>query len=270
MQLCVLGSSSAGNCTIIWDEDHSVLIDCGFSPRYIEGAMHALSLKLSTLKGVLITHVHGDHVNPLALGHLLRHKIPVIVPRKVARVLEHRFDFFRLARERNLVQDPAGSGLEVGNFDVRSFPVPHDAPGGCHGFSITSGAGHGKKRVTIATDLGYPQEGLEESFVNSDVVVVESNHDLEMLENSGRPLWLKRRIREIGHLSNDQCAGFLLAILEQSARIPHTVVLAHISQECNTNERAVRCTRERLDGGGFSNVRILPTFQYLPNAVSIV
>jgi phosphoribosyl 1,2-cyclic phosphodiesterase len=232
--------------------------------------LHALSLKLSTLKGVLITHVHGDHVNPYALSHILRHNIPVIVPRKVARVLERRFDFFKLARERNLVRDPVGSGIDVGSFDARSFPVPHDAPGGCHGYSITAGAGHEKRRVTIATDLGYPQEGLEESFVNSDVVVIESNHDLEMLENSGRPQWLKRRIREIGHLSNDQCAGFVITILEQSSRVPHTVVLAHISQECNTNDRAVRCTRERLNRRGFRNVRILPTFQGSPNAVAIV
>lgn len=270
MRLCVLGSSSSGNCTVVWNESRAVLVDCGFSPRYIEEGMRALAPKVPMLEGVLITHVHQDHVNPYALRDFIQRKIPIIVPRKVARILERRFDFFKVARERNLLRDPEGSGINVGEFNVRSFPVPHDAPGGCHGYTVTSSAVKGRKRVTIATDLGFIKEGLEDSFVDSDVVVIESNHDEEMLERSRRPDWLKRRIREIGHLSNDQCSNFIAKVLDCSRNVPHTVVLAHISQECNTNDRAVRCTRERLDRGGFEDVRVLPTFQYEPNPVAIV
>jgi len=270
MQICVLGSSSAGNCTVIWDEDRAVLVDCGFSPQFIDEGLRALALKISALDGVLITHVHGDHVNPYALNQLLRRRVPIAVPRKVARVLERRYLFFKVAREQNLIRDPEGSGIDLGKFGVRSFPVPHDAPGGCNGYSVVSGTGRERKRVTVATDLGYPQEGLEESFVDSDLIVIESNHDADMLESSERPEWLKRRIREIGHLSNDQSAGFVTSVLERSIRVPHTIVLAHISQECNTSDRAVQCTRQRLDGNGFGHIRVLPTFQYEASVVTKV
>jgi phosphoribosyl 1,2-cyclic phosphodiesterase len=96
-------------------------------------------------------------------------------------------------------------------------------------------------------------------IANSDVIVIESNYDVDMLENSRRPVWLKRRIQEDGHLSNDQCAESLLQIIDQSQTLPQSIALAHISQECNTNALALECTEMTLGGQGINGISVFET-----------
>jgi phosphoribosyl 1,2-cyclic phosphodiesterase len=119
----------------------------------------------------------------------------------------------------------------------------------------------------MATDIGFPDPALVERFLDSAALVIESNHDLAMLENSGRPMWLKRRIREIGHLSNDECAQLVIDIVERSRLRPESVVLAHISQQCNTNAHAVRSTSAALSRRGFHEVRVVETFRHRPSEI---
>jgi phosphoribosyl 1,2-cyclic phosphodiesterase len=88
-----------------------------------------------------------------------------------------------------------------------------------------------------------------------------------MLENSGRPAWLIRRIKEIGHLSNDQCASFVTEVVRESAVPPRAVVLAHVSRQCNTNALAERATAEALRAGGHATVRVVQTFPSIPSAI---
>jgi phosphoribosyl 1,2-cyclic phosphodiesterase len=114
----------------------------------------------------------------------------------------------------------------------------------------------GKKQVAIATDLAYADDGLPLEFAGSDIVVLESNHDPDMLENSGRPEWLKKRIRDTGHLSNDQSADLMGRILSLSAVHPHAVLLAHLSQECNTEPIAHTVMTTALQGFGFDRVGV--------------
>jgi phosphoribosyl 1,2-cyclic phosphodiesterase len=156
-----------------------------------------------------------------------------------------------------------GRELNIGSFEIAAFEVPHDSPGGCFGYSIARGA----QKVTIATDLGFPTEALASRFADSRAIVIESNHDPDMLENSGRPEWLKRRIREIGHLSNEQCAQFVVTVFASSRLPPDAVVLAHISQVCNTNALAVACTESALARSGRANVHIIETFKRHPSRV---
>jgi phosphoribosyl 1,2-cyclic phosphodiesterase len=147
--------------------------------------------------------------------------------------------------------------LELEPFLIRSFAVPHDSPGGCFGFSISAEDGGREKKITIATDLGYVGPELPAQFADSDVIVLESNHDVRMLEESSRPHWLKKRIREIGHLSNDQCAQLVVQILDCSGRLPHSFVLAHISKQCNTQELALGCTGEILERLGVGAMHLV-------------
>jgi hypothetical protein len=121
--------------------------------------------------------------------------------------------------------------------------------------------------MSIATDLGFPEAHLVSHFAGSHAVVIESNHDPEMLERSGRPAWLKRRIRERGHLANGQCADFIANVLEASRELPQAVVVAHISQDCNTNALAVGCTRKMITERGFGEVPVLETHAGRPGAV---
>ena len=104
-------------------------------------------------------------------------------------------------------------------------------------------------------------------FADSDAIVIESNHDPDMLEKSGRPEWLRRRIREIGHLSNEQSARFVLEVMKKSTRPPGTLVLAHISQQCNTNALAVACMEDSLACEGFAGISVVPTHKAKPSRV---
>ena len=101
-------------------------------------------------------------------------------------------------------------------------------------------------------------------IANSNVIVIESNYDVDMLENSRRPVWLKRRIQETGHLSNDQCAESLLQIIDQSKTLPKSIALAHISQECNTNALALECTEMALGGRGIRGINVSETHPHRP------
>jgi phosphoribosyl 1,2-cyclic phosphodiesterase len=263
--LRVLGSSSAGNATLFWDDRTSVMVDCGFPPRYIRSSLESLDLDIPSLGGLLLTHAHGDHVNDQSIDLLLKNGIPVFVRRELAASLKRLYPSIVRAARRGLLRTFDGEGTEVGTFSVEAFPVPHDAPGGCFGFKLQSDNGAGRRKATIATDLGYQEESLAEQFADSHACVIESNHDPVMLENSGRPQWLIRRIKEIGHLSNDQCAGIVCDIVRVSSAPPATFILAHISQQCNTNAIALATTREALSRAGSPPVRVLSSFKALPS-----
>jgi phosphoribosyl 1,2-cyclic phosphodiesterase len=261
--LQVFGSSSGGNCTALWKDGRALLVDAGFGPRAIERCLERHDLGLHSISGVAITHIHADHVNEFALGSLGLLGIPFFSPPEVLTALARNSAAGRELRKRGLLQPLKGLNGIVGPFGIEAFPVPHDSPGGCFGYSIWIG----ETKMTIATDLGFPGPGLVERFEGSRVIVIESNHDPEMLERSGRPAWLKRRIRERGHLSNGQCADFVAEVLEASSDPPQAILVAHISQECNTNELAVGCTREMIAVRGYGTVPVLETFADRPAAV---
>jgi phosphoribosyl 1,2-cyclic phosphodiesterase len=265
MQLRVLGSSSAGNCTLVWNAGTALLVDCGFGRTYVRSSLESLDLDIPPLAGLLITHAHSDHVNDASVDLLVENRVPVIVPRELTKVLRHMYPSIQRAAGRGLLAEIGAGGGEAGTLAVTAFRVPHDSPGGCFGFGITDGAA--KEKVAIATDLGFTGDELVEQFKDADAVVIESNHDVAMLEGSNRPYWLKKRIREIGHLSNDQCADFVCRVVQSSARPPRAVVLAHISQQCNTNELAERATSGALLREGFSAVRVVQTFKSLPSEI---
>jgi len=263
LRLQVLGSSSAGNATLVWSDRTAILIDCGFSPRYVAKQLKALGLSLSSLSGLVVTHVHSDHVNNVIVDELTRRGVPVFCPPRIERPLKMQYASLEGASRAGLLRMFRKGGLVIGGLGLEAFEVPHDSPGGCFGYSIFDG----DLKITIATDIGYPSDGMLERFADSHLIVLESNHDLEMLERSDRPAWLKRRIRERGHLSNDQCAGFAVDVLRRSETVARTIVLAHISQECNTNVLAVGCTAAALAANGFGRIPVLETHMDSPGAV---
>lgn len=267
MRLRVLGSSSAGNCTLVWNEHNALMVDCGFSPRAITAGIDALDMNLPPLAGLLLTHAHGDHVNNRTVDLLVNNRIPVFVRHELSRVLKSMYPSLARASRLGMLREFDGTGVEVGAFEVEAFPVPHDSPGGCFGFTMNHGSGTQRRKVTLATDLGFQEDGLVGWFKDSHAVVVESNHDIAMLEHSGRPEWLIKRIKEIGHLSNDQCASFVTDVVRESAVPPRAVVLAHVSRQCNTNALAERATAQALHEDGHTSVRVVQTFPSSPSAI---
>jgi phosphoribosyl 1,2-cyclic phosphodiesterase len=265
MHVCVLGSSSAGNCTVLWEEHRALLIDCGFSQRYISRHLRPLGLSLREVVGVVLTHAHSDHVHPQTLVSFLALRIPFYAPPTILQVLAEQYRDVRKVQGTPLLRPIYPGSTEVGPFAVDSFPVPHDAPGGCFAYTVQLDTLAGNVKATVATDLGYVPDGLAAHCANSHVLVVESNHDPVMLAASHRPDWLKDRIRNIGHLSNEQSGQFVRDILTASAFLPEAVMLAHVSKECNTNARAVESMSLALRDHGAELVRVVETFRNEPN-----
>ncbi len=265
MHVRVLGSSSAGNCTVIWEDHRAILIDIGFSLRYISRHLRTVGLTLREVAGVVITHAHGDHVHPQTLISLMALGIPVLAPHTVLEVLGDQYRDFRKASGTPRIRPVVSGHAEVGPFVLDACAVPHDAPGGCYSYAVMAENHAGMAKATVATDLGYVPEGLAAHCADSHVLVVESNHDPVMLESSRRPLWLKERIRTIGHLSNDQSGRFVRDVLSVSSFLPEAVVLAHVSNECNTNARAVASMQQNLHDHGAQTVRVVETFRNAPN-----
>lgn len=259
LAVCVLGSSSAGNATLVWNEKSALLVVCGFNPGYLEKSLGRNGFRIEDLSGVLITHVHGDHVNEWFVKKLIKARIPIHCPPEIELHLQARYDALARASHLGLLKTFGEGELDIAEFHVQAFPVPHDSPGGCFGYSILSETAGRTRKITITTDIAYPTDSAARHIANSDVIVVESNHDVDMLEKSGRPLWLKRRIRELGHLSNDQCASILLTVFDHSTSLPQAVVLAHVSQECNTNQLALACTGGAMDKQGINGIAVLET-----------
>ncbi|MGE5399007.1 MAG: MBL fold metallo-hydrolase [Ignavibacteriales bacterium] len=267
LNIRVLGSSSAGNCTLIWDNSSAVMVDCGFTPKYILNQLDLLSLGIGYLSGVIITHTHGDHVNKAMMKVLNRAKVPVYCHERIRRDLVHKYVVMGNGHNPGLVRTFTEEEITLGKFRIKSFEVPHDSTGGCFGFNILKELSSGVKKVTLATDIGYYHDEIIGRFIDSDVIVVESNHDIEMLENSGRPQYLKQRIKEIGHLSNMQCAELLSKVVVQSDKKPEAVILAHISQQCNTSALARMSALNVLDNHGLNKTKLLLTHKAEANEI---
>jgi phosphoribosyl 1,2-cyclic phosphodiesterase len=256
---CVLGSSSAGNSTLIWNSGTAILVDCGFSPAYITSHLRRLGLSLQDLDGVFITHIHGDHVNEWTVKKLVDERIPIHCPPQIEPHLQKKYSGLARASRQSLLKPIKNSEIELREFVIRTFEVPHDSDGGCFGYNIFYDAEGRTKKVSVSTDMAYPTNSAAGHFANSDVIVIESNYDVDMLEKSARPVWLKRRIQEDGHLSNDQCGASLLQIIDKSQTLPKSIALAHISQECNTNALALECTEAAIYGQGISGISVFET-----------
>ncbi len=265
-QLQVLASTSSGNSTIIWDDAHCLMVDCGLGIRYITAQLQALNLTLEAISRVFITHTHSDHVNQIFLKKLVQNNVPVVCAASLKRPLRRNHSILREAAYSSSLQRLDGDGHVVGKFSIQTFAVPHDSHGGCYGYAINYTHPDRKpKKITLATDLGEPHDELIPHFVDSDVIVIESNYDERLLLESSRPWWLKKRIQR-AHLSNAQSAAFVRKIMEQSQKLPHTIALAHISQECNTNQNAQAALAEALAGRFPCAPQIVPTHMRKPSA----
>ncbi len=250
IKIRVLGSSSSGNSTLVWDGDQAVLIDFGFSQKYTLKHLEEADVQFSDIKGAFLTHTHSDHITKAMYNKLKKERIPVYCPGGHFNSL-NRYSIEENRKALKILS--ADETVEIGSFKIQPFEVPHDAPGGCFGYNIW----HDSKKITIATDMAHAGNGLANYFLNSDVIIVESNYDPEMLDNSGRSAQLISRIKNTGHLSNEQCAAFLDEILHQSEIGPQVVVLAHLSAECNHPDIARKCSERVIKAHDLINTELV-------------
>lgn len=245
------------------------MIDCGLGVRYTTQCLEAAGLDWSRIDGVLLTHTHRDHANTYTLKCMLRHGIRLIGHADTLASLLAEHPAAAALDRAGLLVPFCGSSALVGPFEVSAFAVPHDAPGGSHGYALRHERnGHGAT-VAVSTDLGEADEELAVHFTDVDAIVLESNHDVGMLRASGRPFWLQKRIRD-AHLSNEESAAFLAAAIGRSSHPPTAVALAHVSQECNTNELAHRCTSRVLSELGAPHIDIVATHKSRASAIMTI
>ncbi len=228
MRFASLGSGSQGNALVIESGRTRVLLDCGFPLREVQVRLARFGLAASDISGIIVTHEHGDHgegVFPLSR----RFGIPVWLTHGTIAAMRDAGKDIDSEGEPHLID--SHSAFAVGDLLVQPFTVPHDAREPVQ-FVLSDGA----RRLGVLTDTGCPTAHVEASLSGCDALVLECNHDLDMLINGDYPSALKARIGgRLGHLDNG-ASGAILGAIDRS-RLKH-VIAAHLSQKNNTPELA--------------------------------
>jgi len=260
VSVTMLASGSRGNAAIVASCRTRILVDAGISCREIFKRTRSLGEDPASLDAVLITHEHSDHVAGLAtLVKKLR--IPVFMTGATHQAWARavRDEKGEAPQMACLERFDAGRSFHIGDIQVTPFTIPHDAADPV-GFSFRA---EGVK-VGYATDLGYVPPNVREHLRGSDVLVVESNHDVEMLRVGPYPWAVKQRVMSrVGHLSNESLADFFASDYDGYATF---VVLAHLSEQNNHPEIARREAEKALSGRGSlfqSRVLLAPQNQAL-------
>ncbi|MEQ8660281.1 MAG: MBL fold metallo-hydrolase [Gammaproteobacteria bacterium] len=228
MRYATLASGSGGNATLIEHAGRALLVDCGPSARTVAARIAELDFDPARVDAILVTHEHDDHVGSAA-ALARRHDIPVHVTAGTARAAAAR-----LAGVARLVPLTPGQTFTLGPFAILPVIVPHDAREPCQ-FVIAAGG----RRFGILTDLGQPTAHVEHHYRALDGLMLEFNHEPELLARSPYPRSLQQRIGgDYGHLSNGQ-ASTLLARLEPQSLVSFTA--AHLSEKTNTPAHVAAC-----------------------------
>ena len=234
-EVTVLASGSKGNATVIKAGNTAFLVDAGISCRRITSGLKECGLEPNDLSGVLITHEHRDHVGGLPVFSK-KYKLPIFANEKTWQAMDLRNDIERSCHRL------LPNAFSLNGITVASFAISHDAASPV-GYSFQ----YKEQKCTYLTDSGFVNEEIKLAAFNSDVLILEANHDEEMLKNGPYPKMLQARILGTrGHLSNT-AAGWFLANMQ---KLPQEVFLAHISQENNKPELALSTVKRILNDAG--------------------
>lgn len=235
MRAVVLYSGSRGNAALVQQGEDSILIDAGRSCQCLSRALYEYGV---LPRDIFLTHDHADHVGALPV-FLRRHPARVHLAAALLPALEKKLP------EGTAVLHGLHDTVRVGSLTVTFFPTPHDSLA-CAGF-LVEGDG---VRLGYATDLGCITPEVHAALTGSDAVILEANHDTDMLKNGEYPAALKRRILSPrGHLSNSDCAAEAAALAASGTR---RFLLAHLSENNNTPEAALAAVRSALAAGGYT------------------
>ena len=227
-RFCSLFSSSSGNATYVGTATDGILIDAGVSAKRLKSALLQREIDPASIRAVFVTHEHSDHISGLRVFASSLH-IPVYATRGTLVGLE---EAGALSEKYPVFELPAGSDAAVGDMNVHAFATPHDSLESC-GFTVTFGD---ERKLAVCTDIGHMTNEIMRNLLGCDLVMLESNHDVGMLENGPYPYFLKRRIlSDRGHLSNAACADVAAQLVEHGTT---RLFLGHLSAENNLPELA--------------------------------
>lgn len=226
-RICPLFSGSSGNSYYIGSAEAGILIDAGRTAKQLNGMLAQCGISLAAVKGIFLTHEHSDHIKGLRVFASKNH-IPVYGSEGTLFAMERTGDLEGDFQVETLGVDR----VACADMEIYPFRTSHDSAESV-GYRIRTAD---DRVVTFSTDLGYISETVRVELKGSDLVVLESNHDVGMLQNGPYPYPLKRRIlSDRGHLSNNVCADILPELSKSGAT---RFLLAHLSSENNTPELA--------------------------------
>jgi len=225
-----VGSGSTGNSIYIEIEGHRFLIDMGIGFKKIRDALKLHERDMKDIEAIYLTHSHSDHIK----------SAPAIANNTSCPIYadaSHMYGIRKINAERLILK--AYETIDMDGMEVRMFYVPHDFVKTC-GYTFFANG----RKVGFVTDCGLMNDTILEELAGSDVVIIESNHDVEMLKNGPYPRMLQERIlSKYGHLSNADCADTIAKLYDTGTR---NFLLAHISRNNNTPECALNETRQRM------------------------
>jgi len=234
MKVCVLASGSSGNCIFVASRQERVLIDAGLSARETARRLDQINVPLSAISAVCLTHEHSDHIAGLAVLHQ-RHGIRLFANAGTIEAVRRDAKLHHLQWHTF----STGAPFQIGDLTFTPFSVSHDAYEPV-GFVVACG----NTRLGIVTDIGAPTHLVREHLRHCQALIIEANHDEQLLSGARRPWVLKQRIAgRQGHLSNAHAAQMLAEIASPSLR---QVFLCHLSRDCNRPELALKEVKNSL------------------------
>jgi phosphoribosyl 1,2-cyclic phosphodiesterase len=233
VKIYILASGSKGNAILVENNYTRILIDNGLSLKELKNRLKSSDVDPCTVSAILVTHEHSDHIK--GVGAFARaYKIPIYLSNGTL-----MSGSWKLGNIDKQIIITAGKNISIGEFIVMPFSIPHDTAEPL-AFTIHSG----NEKLGIVTDLGYVPQHVMERIKDCSFLILESNHDLDMLLKGPYPWQLKQRIMgRFGHISNKTAASKLLDIVNPRLK---SIVLAHLSQENNTPETALKASVESL------------------------
>lgn len=220
-RVCPLFSSSSGNATYIGDRKNGILIDAGSNAKQLQLALHDIGVEECSIRAVFVTHEHTDHISGLRV-FCSRLGIPAFASQGTYDALTQKGVF-----NGKFFSYVLSGSVTIGDLLVSPFPTSHDSAESC-GYLVET---PDERKLAVCTDTGYITEETRQAVTGADFVLLESNHEIGMLQNGPYPYVLKQRIlSDTGHLSNESCGTFAQELIRSGTT---RLVLGHLSRENN-------------------------------------
>ena len=240
LEMCSIASGSSGNCICVGSNNDHILIDAGISGKRIEQGLNSMDIAGKDIKGILITHEHIDHIAGLGVM-ARRYHLPIFATKGTIDAIRNVKSVGKIDEEL-FHPIEAGRDFSIGSLDIRPLHISHDAAD-----PVAYRVNSGKHHMAVITDLGTYDERIVDELQGLDALLLEANHDINMLQTGAYPYHLKRRILgDRGHLSNERSGQLLCRLLHDKLQ---AVMLGHLSKENNYEELAYEAVRLEITMG---------------------
>ncbi len=238
LHICSLRSGSKGNSTLVFSNTTKILVDCGISCKMAVSALSDIGISPYDINAVVVTHEHGDHIKGINLFSG-KYAIPVFANSDTWTSMRNSLD--RVCEE--CVKIIEEESVKIGDINVCAFPISHDAANPV-GYTFVAG----DEKISVATDMGTVTPAVYAALQGSDKILLEANHDVNLLSMGAYPQMLKRRILgDFGHLCNDRAGEIALSLLNSGTK---NFLLGHLSRENNNPDLAYATVLEFLSRKG--------------------